>query len=147
MAKSASGRCVHCLEHVDALTADHLFPRSWYPTTTPITLEKLKFPACGPCNNEYGRLEEDLRLLLAACVDPKSVAAAGIWAKACDSIDPDKARNGLLIRPDLSMIYAAYFTHTSWKNFFTRSGDFSNDCMCAVAAAFNFALVRTGTFV
>ncbi len=95
MAKSAPGRCVHCLQHVDALTADHLFPRSWYPTTTPTTLEKLKFPACGPCNKEYGRLEEDLRLLLAACVDPKSDAAAGIWAKAYDSISPDKARSEL----------------------------------------------------
>ena len=53
----------------------------------------------------------------------------------------------LLIRPDLSVIQAAYFTRASWKNFFTRSGDFSNDCMCSVAAAFNLALVRTGTFV
>ena len=41
----------------------------------------------------------------------------------------------LLIRPDLSVIYAAYFTRSSWKNFFTRSGDFSSACMCSVAAA------------
>ena len=53
----------------------------------------------------------------------------------------------LLIRPNLTVIHAAYFTRTSWKNFFTRSGDFSNTCMCSVAAAFNLALVRTGTFV
>ena len=53
----------------------------------------------------------------------------------------------LLIRPKLTVIHSAYFTRTSWKNFFTRSGDFSNTCMCSVAAAFNLALVRTGTFV
>ena len=53
----------------------------------------------------------------------------------------------LLIRPDLSVIHAAYLTRASWKNFFTRSGDFSNNCMCSVAAAFNLALVRTGTLV
>lgn len=53
----------------------------------------------------------------------------------------------LLIRPDLSVSQAAYLTRASWKNFFTRSGDFSNACMCSVAAAFNLVLVRTGTFV
>lgn len=93
MAKGSSGRCVHCLQEVDAITEDHLFPRSWYPTTTPQNLEKWKFPACSPCNRAYGKLEEELRLLLAACVDPRSDAAAGIWAKALDSINPDKARS------------------------------------------------------
>lgn len=53
----------------------------------------------------------------------------------------------LLIRPDLSVNQAAYFTRASWKNFCTRSGDFSSVCICSVAAAFNLALVRTGTLV
>lgn len=56
-------------------------------------------------------------------------------------------KNRLLIRPDLSVIHAAYFTRASWKNFLTRSGDFSNACMCSVAAVFSLALVRTGTLV
>lgn len=72
-----------------------MFPRSWYPSTTPENLAKWKFPACGPCNKEYGKLEEELRLLLAACVDPKADGAVGIWAKALDSINPEKARNPL----------------------------------------------------
>lgn len=93
MANSAPGRCVHCLQHVEVLTDDHLFPRSWYPTTTPNNLEKWKFPACRPCNREHGKLEEELRLLLAACVDPKADAAAGIWARALDSLNPEKARD------------------------------------------------------
>ena len=53
----------------------------------------------------------------------------------------------LLIRPSLFEIHAAYFTCASWKNFFTRSGDFSKACMWAVVAAFSLALVRTGTYV
>lgn len=95
MAKSTPGRCVHCLREIEAITDDHLFPRSWYPTTTPQNLEKWKFPACGPCNREYGKLEEELRLLFAACLDPKAEAAAGIWARALDSINPAKARDPL----------------------------------------------------
>jgi hypothetical protein len=95
MAKTKSGRCVHCLREVDGITEDHLFPRSWYPTTTPRNLEKWKFPACGPCNRGHGKREEQLRLLLAACVDPKADAAAGIWAKALDSVNPEKARDAL----------------------------------------------------
>lgn len=42
---------------------------------------------------------------------------------------------------------AAYFTRASWKNFLSRSGDFSNARMCLVAAVFNLALVRTGSLV
>jgi hypothetical protein len=80
---------------VDAITDDHLFPRSWYPETTPQNLEKWKFPACGPCNKNYGRIEEDLRLRLAACVDPKSEAATGLWARALDSITPERGRSPL----------------------------------------------------
>jgi hypothetical protein len=95
MVKSNLVRCVHCLRDAEEITADHLFPRSWYPTTTPQNIEKWKFPACVSCNREYGKLEEQLRLLFAACVDPEADAAAGIWSRAFDSINPSKARNGL----------------------------------------------------
>lgn len=54
-----------------------------------------KFPACLECNRAYGRLEEQLRLLLAACTDPKGDSSAGIWRKAYDSISPHKARGPL----------------------------------------------------
>jgi hypothetical protein len=89
----AAGRCVHCLASVEKITEDHLFPRSWYPQTTPLNLEKWTIPACEVCNKEYGRTEETLRLRLAACVDPKSAASAGVWKKALDSINPARGRN------------------------------------------------------
>ena len=63
------------------------------------------------------------------------------------AVSTHSAAATLLIRPSLFEIHAAYFTCASWKNFFTRSGDFSKACMWAVVAAFSLALVRTGTFV
>jgi hypothetical protein len=98
MAKPKAGRCVHCLQTVEAITEDHLFPKSWYPETTPPDLEKWTIPACGPCNSAHGENESELRLLLAACVDPKSEAAVGIWQKALDSINPAKGKSPLDIR-------------------------------------------------
>jgi len=86
-------RCVHCLQLVDKTTKDHLFPKSWYPATTPANLEKWTIPACESCNREYGRIEEGLRLMLAACLDPKSLASAGLWQKASGSINPAKGKS------------------------------------------------------
>jgi hypothetical protein len=92
-AKAKPGRCVHCLQEVDTITADHLFPKSWYPDRTPANLERWTVPACRPCNSEYGRIEENLRLVMVACVDPTSEAAAGLWPKVRDSMDPTKGKN------------------------------------------------------
>jgi hypothetical protein len=89
------GRCVHCLADGVVITDDHLFPKSWYPETTPLNLEKWKIPACRPCNQAYGRLEQDLLLGLGLCVDPNRPAAAGIARKAIDTLNPKKARNPL----------------------------------------------------
>jgi hypothetical protein len=88
-------RCVHCLQHFDRVTDDHLFPRSWYPASTPPDLEKWKFPACLECNREYGKLEERLRLKLAACLDQKDPASAGIWQSVLDSFNPERGRSPL----------------------------------------------------
>jgi hypothetical protein len=50
------------------------------------------------------------------------------------------ARMGhLLFRPDLSVNHAAYFTRASWKNFFTRSGDFPTSA-CARLSGFELGL-------
>lgn len=90
-----SARCVHCLQETPDITADHLFPKSWYPATTPANLEKWSFPACHPCNRDYGRLEEALRIKLSACIDPNAEASAGIWSKTLDSFNPNRAKTPL----------------------------------------------------
>jgi hypothetical protein len=91
--RERKGRCVHCLSDGVVLTDDHLFPKSWYPETTPLNLEKWKIPACRTCNHAYGRLEQDLFLGLGLCVDANSRAAAGVARRAVDAMDPRKARS------------------------------------------------------
>lgn len=87
------GRCVHCLKDSDKRNWDHVFPRSWYPDTTPQNLEKWQIPSCIPCNNKYGELEEDLLGRLGLCVNPTAAASAGIAQKALRALDPLQGRN------------------------------------------------------
>lgn len=87
------GKCVHCLvESVDR-TWDHVFPRGWYPDTTPPDVYKWQIPCCAKCNQDYGRLEEDLLFRLALCVDPFATATSGIVDKALRSMKPEYAKN------------------------------------------------------
>lgn len=84
-----SGRCVHCLSQTDSLTADHVFPSSWYPDTTPPTVQRWTVPCCSVCNLELGRLEKDLLIRLVLCVNPKSEAASGLASRALRSLGID----------------------------------------------------------
>jgi 5-methylcytosine-specific restriction endonuclease McrA len=83
------GRCVHCLRLSDAITADHVPSRSWYPDTTPETVQRWTVPACPECNNHLGQLEKDLLIRLALCIDPHSPAASGIAAAALRALGID----------------------------------------------------------
>lgn len=87
------GKCVHCLTDNVHRNWDHVFPKSWYPDTTPCDLEKWKIPSCYKCNEEYGVLEEDLLLRLAFCVDTDAEEASGISTKVLKSIDGHSASN------------------------------------------------------
>lgn len=67
MAKNPDkGKCVHCLTDPVDRNWDHMFPKSWYPDTTPENLEKWQIPSCIACNARYGKLmapaEEALKL-------------------------------------------------------------------------------------
>jgi hypothetical protein len=87
------GKCVHCLADNVERTWDHVFPRAWYPHTTPANLYKWQIPSCHPCNNEYGELEDDLLFRLAMCVDPHVRGTAGIVPRALRSMKPEFAKN------------------------------------------------------
>lgn len=76
------------------LTWDHVFPKAWYPPTTPPNLEKWKVPACLKCNREYGVLEEDLFVAFGLCLDPNEPDTSALVEKALRSIDPDAGRDG-----------------------------------------------------
>jgi 5-methylcytosine-specific restriction endonuclease McrA len=82
-------RCVHCLTLTDDLTADHVFPNSWYPDATADTVQRWTVPSCGDCNRKLGELERDLVIRMALCVDPKSQSASGLAAKALRSLGLD----------------------------------------------------------
>lgn len=88
MKRPPPGKCVHCLRHFDKLTWDHVFPKAWYPDTTPQYLYKWQIPSCDKCNEEYGRLEGDLLLRLGLCIDPEEPKSLGIVPKALRAIDP-----------------------------------------------------------
>lgn len=84
--KETQGRCVHCLRLSDSITEDHVPPRSWYPDTTPKSVQRWKVPACPECNKYLGQLERDLLIRLALCIDPHSDATSGIGALALRSL-------------------------------------------------------------
>jgi hypothetical protein len=87
------GKCVHCLAENVELTWDHVFPRAWYPKTTPADLYKWQIPSCYPCNAELGKIEEDLFFRLGLCVDPFVPETADIVQRALRSYKPEFAKN------------------------------------------------------
>lgn len=80
--------CVYCLNEKDEITDDHVIARSWYPGTTPDNLEKWQVPSCQKCNNRFSRLEEEMLLHLAMCLDPNGQHSSKIVKWAFRSIDP-----------------------------------------------------------
>jgi len=87
------GICTYCLESFDRLTWDHVLPVSWYPDSTPDDTEKWKVPACRECNENLGRIEEDLLLRLGLCLEPDSISSLGISHKALRAVSPHYAKN------------------------------------------------------
>lgn len=94
MAESATAtRCVHCLADLIEETADHWFPRSWYPSSTPANLEKWTFPSCSKCNGELGAIEDRLKERLALGIDPQAAAGRGVVDSALRAVDPAHGRD------------------------------------------------------
>ncbi len=81
--------CIHCLRATDAPEADHVFPYSWYPDSTPPTVQRWTAPSCAGCNRKFGQLEKDLLVRLVGCIDPKSDAVSGLYARVVRSLGID----------------------------------------------------------
>jgi len=69
--------CVYCQEN-PANVDEHVFPRSWYPATTPMTMEKWQVPACRSCNGGFSANEQYALSRLILTIDPDSPAASGV---------------------------------------------------------------------
>lgn len=91
--KFAKTRCVHCLKYFDQLTSDHVFPKAWYPETTPPNLEKWQVPACFECNSKYGKLEDQLLSKLSWGLEPDAFESLGVTDKIQRSVNPKYARS------------------------------------------------------
>jgi len=74
-------KCVHCLQNLKEKTRDHVFPNSWYTDDTPSWVEKWTVPSCRVCNEKFGKLEQELFIKLAPCIDPDKAEASGITDK------------------------------------------------------------------
>lgn len=86
-------KCIHCLVITSDWNWDHVFPREWYPESTPQNLEKWQVPSCVSCNSDYGRLENDLMIRVGLCLDPKDPKSFGIPQKAIRAISPRYGRD------------------------------------------------------
>ncbi len=91
--KFSETRCAHCLKYCDDITSDHVFPKSWYPETTPDSIEKWQMPACRECNSRLGKIESELLLKFGLCVAPFAPGSLGTAQKAMRSIKPEYGRN------------------------------------------------------
>lgn len=83
---SLNMRCVHCRKPLKNKTKDHVFPKSWYPETTPPNVQRWTVPSCPDCNHKFGEMEKELFIRLAICIDPRKAEIAGISAKALRSL-------------------------------------------------------------
>jgi len=88
-----AGKCVHCLRDPVKLTSDHMFPKAWYPDTTPDNLEKWQIPSCRDCNSRYSKIEGDLRNRVALALDSTHPAFAGLIDAALRALDPGAGRD------------------------------------------------------
>ncbi len=87
--------CVYCLNYFEELTKDHIFPKSWYPDSTPKDIEKWVAPACFECNNRLGKIEEELYKKIAVCVGFENIAASGISEDVIRKLIPLSTEKGI----------------------------------------------------
>lgn len=76
-------KCVHCLAELtrETKSKDHVFPKQWFPDTTPQHLNRWTVPACKKCNGELGKIEKRLLTVLACCVDPTKQETRGVYER------------------------------------------------------------------
>lgn len=108
-------RCVHCggtfvkePGHARSKTDDHVFPSSWFPDSTPETVQRWTVPSHLECNNKIGSLEKDLFIRLSFCTDPRKIEASGLSKKALaalgigvSGLSPREERHRLALKSKL----------------------------------------------
>jgi len=107
-------RCIHCLGFTESPEKDHIFPDSWYPTSTPTTIQRWTAPACPDCNRTFGQLEHDLLIRLVLSLDTSSDATRGLDERVYRSlgIDVEDSNRDKVIRDQLrAKLRSEFFAH------------------------------------
>lgn len=69
-------------------TVDHVFPASWYPDSTPTTVQHLTVPSCHACNKRLEVVERIVGHDLLIVVDPHIPGCEGVAARINRSWQP-----------------------------------------------------------
>ncbi|MBI5401393.1 hypothetical protein HZB05_01020 [Candidatus Wolfebacteria bacterium] len=84
-------RCIHCLK-VRKRTDDHILPKSYYPTSVSSEVRnQWVAPACQKCNNDLGKVEDELLTLLGLCLNRRTAIVSptsSISQKVLRSLNP-----------------------------------------------------------
>jgi len=91
--RPTAGKCVHCLKDPVERNWDHVFPKSWYPDSSPENQYKWQIPSCIPCNSALGRIEEDFLRRVALCLDPNAPASRSIVQTALRALRPSAGKS------------------------------------------------------
>jgi hypothetical protein len=89
--KPGDGPCVHC-GVVGPRTWDHLLPESWRGRSVP--KREWLIPSCSQCNADYGQIERQLLVPLAAPLEPDTPGAEGLVEGVWNSMDPTRSKEG-----------------------------------------------------
>ncbi|WP_147443752.1 hypothetical protein [Corallococcus sicarius] len=82
--------CVFCL-NCPASEAEHVLPKSWYPSTTPKTVQRVTVPVCGVCADEFEKTERAFKIPLLMGLEPNHADMAGVYEAFKRSWQFDKA--------------------------------------------------------
>ena len=75
-------KCTYCLKNLEeGVTRDHVFPKAWYPDSTPINIQRWKVPACKKCNGKFQKIEDYLFCRWGICLE-ENESCAGISRRA-----------------------------------------------------------------
>jgi hypothetical protein len=75
------------------MEAEHVFPASWYPDTTPPTVQRLTVPSCPACNDRWERIERELGHELLMVLSPNHPEIAGVHARLSRAWQVGAAKN------------------------------------------------------
>lgn len=79
--------CAYCGDR-EGDEREHVFPKSWYPESTPESVQRLIVPGCHDCNQRWSKIEEEFRTEFLMVISPLKNEAQGLHDKFTRSINP-----------------------------------------------------------